>query len=808
MPPLTRSRLFGVFATSAALLALEIALTRIFSVVLWYHFAFLAISLALFGLGVGGLLLHFFPEKFPRESVGDQMARFALLFALSIPLSFTLILGVPFVYRVSLPALVSLFLIYVFAAIPFLLGGITLGLALSRYRERIGAVYGYDLVGAGVGCALVVPLLNRVTGPGAIFAVAMLAAAGAALFAFDLPRRRLAKPAIVFALLGLLLVMNESTGLFRIDFAKDELEKSILFEKWNALARVTVTERGTANWATSEAYKGPKPETLWLKIDAEAGTPIVRFDGDFDEVRAIQYDVTALAYTLREDVPVLIIGPGGGRDVLTALSFGYRNVTGVEINPAIVAAVRGPFGDYDGGLYDRPDVRIVVGEGRSFARRAGATYGIIQASLIDTWAATSAGAYVLSENNLYTKEAFVDFLGRLQDDGILTMSRWFFKGRPIETLRLAGVAAAALREIGAASPGDHVMVVKRSTWDWAYRLNEPRDGVGTLLVKRTPWLPAEVEHIRRIADELKFDVVYAPGGENQPDFERLFATGPAEFARDYPVDVSPPTDDRPFFFYMLRPGDALAALVGLGGLEQGVMQNNVRAMFVLAGLLLIVTALTAAFLVVPLFVRRGERVPHDRSTALFLLYFVALGLGYLLVEIPLVQRFILYLGHPVHALSVVLLALLAGSGAGSLLSGRVRTRWFAAPPLVLAAGIPLFAMILPRVFASTLGAPFPARVAIAGLLLMPLGVVMGMPFPLGIRALGAAREGMVPWVWGVNGATSVSASVLATLLAIAFGFRAVLGIGAGAYAVALVAILLLTRYPISKSPDSPATGSL
>lgn len=804
MPELTRKKLFGVFVTSLALLAFEIALTRIFSVVLWYHFAFLAISLALFGLGAGGLLLHFFPRRFPAERVGEQMTRFALLFALSVPVSFVLILGVPFVYRVSLPALVSLCLIYAFAAIPFLLGGIVLGLALSRYRERIGAVYGFDLVGAGLGCALAVPILNRVSGPGAMFVIGMIAAVGALLFAADVSRRQTGKAAALIGVMAVFLALQEGTGLFRIDFAKDELEKEILHEEWNALARVTVIEKGTVNWATSETYTGPKPETLWLKIDAEAGTPIVRFDGDYDKVRAIQYDVTAMAYTLRNDVPVLIIGPGGGRDVLTALSFGYRDVTGVEINRSIIDAVRVRFGEFSGGLYDRPEVRIVNAEGRSFVRGGKERFGIIQASLIDTWAATSAGAYVLSENNLYTKEAFVDFLSHLNDDGILTMSRWFFKGRPIETLRLAGVAAAALRDLGADDPSRHVLVVKRSTWDWAYRLNEFRDGVGTILVKRTPWLDGEVEHIRAMAERLKFDLVYAPGGENHPDFEKIFDRSPDAFMDEYPVDVSPPTDDRPFFFYMIRPGDAVRALLGMGGIEQGVMQNNVRAMFVLVGLFAIVLVLTATFLFLPAIVQRGEPVARDGKGSLFLVYFFLLGLAYLLVEIPLVQGFILFLGHPVHALSVVLLALLIGSGIGSLLSSRIDIRFGWVPPVLLAAAVPLYAVVLPRLFDGMLGAPAPARAAVSVAVLLPLALVMGMPFPLGVRALGDERKKMVPWVWGVNGATSVSASVLATLLAIGFGFRAVLLVGAAAYALAFLAIIPLRRGAAPATSEPPA----
>ncbi len=785
--PIPTSRTYaGIILVSCALLTLEIALTRIFSVLLWYHFAFLAISLALFGLAMGGLFLHFRPERFPRVDVNAQMSRYATLFAASVPISFLCILGVPFVYRVSLPAAMSLLLIYAFAAIPFFLGGVVIALALSRYASKIGPVYGADLLGAGLGCLITVPILSVLSGPGAVIAAAIIAGIGALTLGGGDRSRRMAGVTIV--VLALLLLVHETKGILRIDFTKDHLEEEIQHQDWNALARVTVTNRGTPNWATSETYKGPKPETLWLKIDAEAGTPLVKFDGDFEKVRALQFDVSALAYTLRTDARVLIVGPGGGRDVLTALSFGHKDVTGVEINPAIINTVRNVFGQYTGGLYDRPGVQIVNAEGRSYVRRSKEKFDIIQASLIDTWAATSAGAYVLSENNLYTEEAFQDFLGHLTDDGILTMSRWFFKGRPMETLRLTAVAAEALRDLGSDDPAAHIMVFKRSTWDWAYRLQEFRDGVGTMLVKRTPWLPGEIEHMTGVAADLEFDLVYAPGKTNHPDFDRLFSGDREAFYRDYPVDISPPTDDRPFFFYMLRAGDAFRFLGG-HKLEQGVMQNNVRAVFVLAALLVIVLLLTAGCIFLPLLVKRGEPFPRDPRSGLFLFYFFCLGLGYLLVEIPLLQRFILVLGHPVHALTVVLFAMLVGSGAGSVLSERVPD---GARPAILAAVaflIVVYVMLLPRLVGATLDLSFPARVAVSVIVLLPPAVLMGMPFPIGVRELGASRDTMMAWVWGVNGATSVCASVLATLLAISFGYSTVLSIGAAVYGVAFFTLL-------------------
>lgn len=780
---------------SLALLTLEVALTRIFSVLLWYHFAFLAISLALFGLAGGGLLLHFRPERFPREEVHRQMAMWSIFFALSVPVSYMLILGVPFVYRVSLPAVISLFLIYSFAALPFLFGGVVIALALSRFSHRITAVYGVDLIGAGLGCAVVVPLLGRLSGPGVVIAAGMIAAIASMLFSLSVSKTVTMRSVTALALLALLLGVQERSGLLRIDFTKDHLEEEILHEQWNALARVSVIAQGTPNWATSRVYNGPKPETLWLKIDAEAGTPIVKFDGNFETVRALQYDVSALAYALRQNAKVLIIGPGGGRDVLTALSFGNRDVTAVEINPAIISTVKETFGEYSGGLYSRPDVTMVNDEGRSYVRRSDERFDIIQASLIDTWAATSAGAYVLSENTLYTEEAFTEFIEHLQPSGILTMSRWFFKGRPIETLRLTAVAVKALRNLGADDPAAHIVVIKRSTWDWAYRLQELRDGVGTLLVKRTPWTADEVGFLRQIATDLEYDVVCAPGGEagsNHPDFDLLIGAQSKQFIDTYPVDISPPNDDRPFFFYMIKPLEAIRTLWS-SDIEQGVMQNNVRAIFVLVALLVIVLILTAICLFLPLAVKRGEPRPAGTKNGIFLFYFLCLGLGYLLVEIPLMQQFILLLGHPVHALTVVLFALLVGSGLGSFLSEKIPDRYVAFSVLAAAVIIVAYRFILPPTLAAALGMSHTARVLLSVALLAPPGIVMGMPFPSGVRVLGRSGVAMMPWVWAVNGATSVCASVLATLLAISFGYSAVLLGGATTYAVAFIALTVAGR---------------
>jgi hypothetical protein len=805
----TRPQYAGIFLFSVALLQSELILTRIFSVTLWYHFAFVAVSVALLGLAAGAVRASRAAPP-PPEALAPLLARSARRTALAMLVTLLVLLGVPFIYRVSLGAAVSLLLIYGASTLPFVFAGEMLALLFRAHAGAIGALYAADLAGAGLGALLAVPLLDAVSAPSALVVAAAGAAASSALLAGDahaLPAAR-ARDARRGALLtaGLLAVamLGETTPLLRIDFAKDQKEEGLLLDRWNALARITVALHGTPNWGTSERFKGQKPQTLWMKIDSEAGTPITRWDGSAASVDALRYDITAFGYHLRRGARVLVVGPGGGRDVLTALVMSQREVTAVEINPAIVETVRRSFADYAGRLYDDPRVRVVVGEAREFLRRTPERYDIIQASLIDTWAASAAGAYVFSEANLYTREAFAEYIERLTDEGFLSVSRWHFKDLPTETLRSVGLAVRALLDRGVEDPAAHIVLVKRTTWDWAYRLSEPRDGIGTLLVKRTPFGAEEIDAVRQAAATLDFQVLLAPGGGGDPLFEQLVASrDPEAFARAYPVDVSPPRDERPFFFYTLRLRD-LPRWLGEGRLEQGVMQNNVRAVFVLGALLVIVLGLSVAFLVAPLSRRTraaavaGAGASGDASGAAraaaddargrpplaALLYFAAIGLAFILVEIPLIQRLILYLGHPLYALSVVLAGLLVGAGAGSLFSARLSVGAARASLAALLALVAFAAFGLPAALGATLGAPAAARVALALALLLVLGLAAGVPFPLGVRLLGDSGARWIPWMYAVNGAFSVLASVLAVALAMSAGFGAPMAAGLAAYAAA------------------------
>ncbi len=445
----------------------------------------------------------------------------------------------------------------------------------------------------------------------------------------------------------------------------------------------------------------------------------------------------------------------------------------MEVNPAVVEAVQGPFADFAGHLYDRPDVTVVVEDARGFIARSPHRYDVIQASLIDTWAAGGSGAFALSENSLYTAEAFQTYYEHLTDRGILSVSRWYLPGRPAETLRLLSTGMAGWKRAGVADPRQHVAVIAH------YVTSNPTEGLATVLFKRTPFTPEDVAAIQAVAADLGYTVLWAPGLPPTEEVGEFLTTpDPAAWIARYPLDVTPATDDRPFFFNLVRFGDLFSPRLQ----ASGVYRTSVEA----AGILLAVLGITAAFgvlfVVLPLYWgvrRRGLTAP----TARLLIYFGALGLGFMLVEIPTIQRLTVYLGRPVYSLAVVLFALLLFSGLGSFWAGRRATPPRGLFPALIGL-ILLHGLAVPSLLDRTVGWSLPARLGMTVLLLAPTAFLMGMPFPSGIRRAGANRPGLVPWLWGINGVMSVMGSALAVALAIHLGLRATLLIAAACYAAA------------------------
>jgi hypothetical protein len=518
-----------------------------------------------------------------------------------------------------------------------------------------------------------------------------------------------------------------------------------------------------------------------LQIDANAGTVMTHFDGDLAALDHLGYDVTNLAHYLRSGARVLVIGVGGGRDVLTALRFDQRSVLGVEVNSDLLDALNRRFGDFTGHLDRDPRVRFVNDEARSFVARLDEPVDLIQVSLIDTWAATAAGAFVLTENSLYTTEAWKVFLSRLSPTGLLSFSRWYQPGQPAETQRLLALAAEALRESGAADPLSHLALVT----NLPPGARAPM-GVATLLASPSPLSPSDLAKLRAVAGALRFTVLLSP---EQTSDARLVALAHGDLAGAASAfDLSPPTDDRPFFFQTMPLGRALSrALANLG-------DENTRAVRVLAALLVISVGLTALFLILPLALG-SERVP--RSAWPWLLYFLAIGFGFMCIEISQMQRLIVFLGHPVFGLTVLLFALLLSSGIGSALTPSVgsiaaarRELWRLA---ALVAALVVFGLATPAVADAFRAQPTPTRISVAVALVAPIGLLLGMAFPLGLGAASLRYGRLTPWFWGLNGAASVCASVVALAIAISEGISAALWTGVASYLAAALALAYAVR---------------
>ena len=796
----------GVFLISLATLMYELILTRIFSVLMWYHFASMAISLALFGMGTAALLIYLKPNWFPADQTRKIASRCSILFAFSVALFFAVFvlfrLEPQFGFRVlsffhqpfyqpfqqgfydqgmAFEMLPALFTLYLVTALPFFFSGLVLTLVLGRYLQDINRVYFWDLLGAGLGCLLIIVLLHFLGGITAILVIALTGLSAALMF---LPKQGRARGSrlVVFVVGAILLIAgvgNMMNGFAEIRFVRGRFEPNLLWSSWNSFSRVAVypsqSQAMDQAWGLSRNYRGPIPEQLGMVVDDTGYTTMFRTDQNiYDEF--FRSNVIALPYRLNENAKALVIGPGGGKDVLVALSMGAREVTAVEMNSLIVRAVNDEFGPFTGELYRHPKVRVAVDEGRNYIRRSAEKYDVIQASAVFGRTAPAAGAFTLSENNLYTVEAFRDYWDHLSDDGILTIARFIFER---ETLRLVSLGLALLQEKGVADPGAYMAVIKER-------------GLANVMLKRSPFTAAEIASLRTEAADKGFKVVYLPDDRSgQSSFEKLIASGGSDqFYASIPFDLTPTTDDQPFFYYMLKPLDFIQLFTFP---EQASFED--RALLTLRNLLLVVTAVVAVFLLLPLLIWRRDALKEPAALHR-IVYFSCLGLGFMLIEIGLLRRFILFLGQPIYALAVILCALLLFSGFGSLLSGPLsagRERRFLSSvllALVLLSG--LYIWLLPGVLDMAMTATLIQRCLFSILLLAPLGLLLGMPLPVGMKLMHPSPAG-IPWSWGINSATSVWGALLAVVLAMNFGFTVTLIIGAAIYFLAFVTVILPVR---------------
>ncbi|MBZ5558682.1 MAG: hypothetical protein LAO77_15530 [Acidobacteriia bacterium] len=730
----------GVFLITLSGLVFEIGLTRIYSATIWYHFAFVVISMALLGWGLGGLAVHLLKRTWPLTM--EKAAAFALLYAVAIPACLWILVRYPFqIDRLPLYFLAPL--------VPFFLGGMALSIVFDLHRAIAGSLYFADLLGASLGAVSVTVLLQTMGGEASLLVAAVAPMAAAACLSQRL-RLIAAGGAVVMAAAA---VTNGSTGLFHvipgtIKAMRRQMEERpgsrIAQTGWNAYSRI-------------DAVEGIGPPFLArLYIDSDAWTSILPWNGRLDELHELRDSYRALPFRLTPHGETLVIGPGGGSDVLAALASGSRKVTAVELNPLMIQFVR-HYGEQAGDIYNRPEVEIVYSEGRNFISRTDRKFDTIFLGFVDSWASVASGGLSLSENYLYTTQAFRAYYDHLSDDGVLVILRWDMDIPRLisNSVALLGVDEAAKRAV--------VLKEKRGS---------PTDPSQMLfMLRKRPFTPAETAMM--LNDWTMANPFIVPGRRAPPPYDDLLGgkKSMAAYEAESPKLVGPVFDDSPFYFAVERPW----------GMPQQIAQR------LFTWLLAPSLALLAVF---SAFGKpKGERVAPYASS---IVYFASLGFGFIAIELALLQDLTLLLGHPIFTLSVLLFTLLAAGGVGSSVSGRVAPRTACLIVAVLGA---IEAVALPRLVPLLLPLPLAARVAIAIAVIAPLGLVMGMPFPRGLQSTGRGALPAPPFFWGLNGIMSVVGSVTTVFVALTLGFQAAMLVGCACYVMA--ALVSRTALPLA-----------
>lgn len=795
----------GLFLVTAATLMLQLIQTRILSVVAWYHLAFFVISIAMFGLTAGAVWVYLRRDRFTEATLSHDLVYFTSAFAVTTVLSFAVQLTLSPIAEVSLLAILIWTELAICLAVPFFFSGVVVSLALTRSPYPIGRVYGVDLVGAALGCLGVLFLLDIVRGPTAVVWVSAIVAFAAVLFSYSrigaapaaspLAALVLRRPLAISLVLVAAALANDwmsPRGLHPL-FVKGKIERldERLFEQWNSFSRVVVFGTGNPNphmWGPSPNYS-PEDwpvEQRGMNIDGAAGTTAYRVDGDIEDVGFLKYDVTNLAYFLPEQKRAAIIGVGGGRDILSARLFGVSEITGVEINPILQRLLtREPgFADFS-RIGEMEGVSIEVDEARSWFARSEETFDIIQMSLVDTWAATGAGAYSLSENGLYTVEAWRTFLERLAPGGVFTVSRWYAPERSEETGRMVSLAMAAAFETGASDPRQQIFLAGS-------------ERVANLVLAREPLSQEVVDALEAAAEDLNYTVLISPRREPEVDVLRKIVSAPSKrelerYTSSLALDLTPPTDNRPFFFNQLPLHNPLQT-IGLAARisETGVVSGNLFATATLVILFLVSALLVLATIIIPL--RPAVRDVGRRLAWGGTAYFFLIGVGFMMIEIGLLQRMSVFLGHPIYSLSIVLFSIILTTGIGSMISDRLpldSRRKLAVWALITGGYLFALPFWIPALLLGFDGAMLSIRAALCVLMIAPAGLLMGFGFPTGMRLISAVDRRPTPWFWGINGAAGVLAASLAVASSIALGIGATYIIGALCYLLLIPAAVAI-----------------
>jgi hypothetical protein len=784
----------GTFLTAASVLELEVAWTRILSVMSWHHFTYMIISIAILGFGSAGSYLAFKGPQ-ARHSFG-ALSRYAFAYSLSIVVSLLLVTRIEFdalLITKDFTELLKLLLIECLLATPFFFAGLTLSHIVTRFQEDIHRVYFSDLVGASGGCLVSVAAIQTIGATNAVFLAAVLAGAVGLLFQGVESGLRRPMAWVLFGLSVVVLLVGVWKNPYLVyptarkgtsAFAnRAQGPWAIEDSHWHVLARIDVSAARTGRVPAFASNVSPRrSDCQWdwrfVMQDGSAPTWMLRSDGDADwDIKKMEFldgYLQGAPYVIQKAPRVLVIGVGGGIDVLIGLYNGAKHVVGVEVNSYMVRAIKEKWADFTGNIFNRLDVEIVTNEGRHFLSRNKDSFDVIQLSGVDTWAAALAGGHVATETYLYTVEGVMAAMAHLTPTGVLSYSR-FVLDPPGETLRLAGVMAEGLRRRGVANPALQVVIVKGPLW-------------ADTLVKNCPFTAEEVGALRTWAKENGFAVLFDPFGQNDHRYDLVLRGRPdlvERFYRESSFDLSPPTDDRPFFFNYEKWRNFVTEL------KAERIFPAPSAIFPMVCALGLSMLLATLGILLPMCRHRVAEVP---GRWISFVYFGSLGLGFIFVEIALIQKLMVFLGGPTYSLAFTLFVILFFSGLGSYF-GR---RWKALEALTLLAilipaVIVLMSLLLSAAIPHLLGLALPWRIMIGILVISPVAFLIGMPFPLGLKIVGRLSPDSVPWAWAINSFTTVLGTLLAVLLSMQFGFHRVFLLAAFLYLLALLVMRQLAR---------------
>ncbi len=760
----------GLAVVSAASLLVEVTMTRIFSVSFFSHFAFLIISTALFGFGFSGVALSIFPF-FKRINLNRALVIFSLLFSISTIITLKIVVEVPLRFselKDNPLQYIYLAIYYISLAVPFFFNGVVVALILSRMPKKVNRLYFSNLIGAGIGCFLIMPMVPGAGASGTVIFGAIMGAFAALFFSRTISKKCIITSLCIIVLLALFLPFRETVFFVKVHELKRsfnvlEEEGKIEFSRWGPISRIDVAEYGL-------------DKIIWIDGGSNQGF-MKPFDGEFYGMEPSKR--AGIVYFLKPDADVLIVGPCGGEEVLYALTHKPRSLIGVELDPVIVDIVQNEYNDFIGGIFNMPNVRLINDEGRSYIKRSTNKYDIIQQINNASPVAIASGAMNVSETYLITVDAFKEYIEHLKTDGYIFIRRW-------GAVRLATVAVQAMEELGIENPENRIII-----------LTDPlhKYGGGQFYYKNGEFTPEEIELFNQWIEGSKGQLkgVYGPEGLNITHHEYELYKNLIEtegfietYYKETGIDMSPVDDNRPFFNHFTKFG----GYTDEENLPEFIVSESSASDHSLVIILIEAALLSVIFIILPLYLfkRKGLKA---KGKLRFMGYFASLGMAFILIEIVFIQKFTLFMGNPTYSVTVVLFSLLTAAGIGSFISSRFanypqKALLFIIPGVVLISFLLLY--LSPAIFDIFLGYSTFARILVSVIMIFPLGIIMGMPFPLGIRITDNVSKDLIPWVWGINGYTTVIGSVLCVILALTFGFKAVIFIACSVYLFGLLLI--------------------